>query len=184
MYFPFPEQLLHFIWQYQLLDSVPLSTKCEKVVQVLNQGQLQNNAGPDFANAKIEIDGIILFGNIEIHTAESKWYEHFHHDDAHYNTCILHVVWHSEKAFTRLENGQDLAILELKNYVPCSLLSRYEILQKSNAEIPCKPIAKPIPETLTSLWFEQLANERLTRKQKAINQAFINYVEGKNVRAY
>ena len=72
------EQLLHFIWQYKLFNTKNLQTTHGASLQVLDFGRYNKDAGPDFWNAKIKIDDIILVGNIELHINASDWKTHKH----------------------------------------------------------------------------------------------------------
>lgn len=63
-----------------------------KSFKVISRGTWNHDAGPDFLNAKIEIDGRILTGDVEIHCKTSHWAKHGHHNDPGYNNVILHAV--------------------------------------------------------------------------------------------
>ena len=60
------EKLLHYIWKYKLFPLKPLQTTDGQTVEVIDPGTLNRNAGPDFFNAKIKLDGTTWVGNIEI----------------------------------------------------------------------------------------------------------------------
>ena len=61
-------------------------------LRVISRGTWNHDAGPDFLNAKIEIDGKIISGHVEIHCKTSHWAAHGHQDDPIYGQVILHVV--------------------------------------------------------------------------------------------
>jgi hypothetical protein len=73
---PITEQLLQFIWQHQLLNASQLFTTDNLPIQVVKPGVFNKNQGPDFLHATIQVDGITLVGNIEIHTKASHWLQH------------------------------------------------------------------------------------------------------------
>ena len=61
-------------------------------LRVISRGTWNHDSGPDFLNAKIEIDGKIVTGHVEIHCKTSHWAVHGHQDDPMYEQVILHVV--------------------------------------------------------------------------------------------
>ena len=87
------EDFLHYLWTYQLFDISKLTTVKKEPISVLKVGLHNHNSGPDFLNAKLEIDSQLWFGNIEIHVKSSDWYLHQHESDKNYDAVILHVVW-------------------------------------------------------------------------------------------
>ena len=61
------EELMQYVWAHRLWPTDGMSTVDGRPVQVLDPGCLNRNAGPDFFNAKVKIDGRIWCGNVEIH---------------------------------------------------------------------------------------------------------------------
>ena len=53
------ERLLHYVWKYKLYTATPLITTEGRPVQVIDPGMQNTDAGPDFFNAKIKIDGTL-----------------------------------------------------------------------------------------------------------------------------
>lgn len=72
------EQLLHYVWKHKLFPLTALCTTSGKPVEVIDPGLHNRNAGPDFFNAKVKIDGTLWVGNVEIHDKASDWYVHRH----------------------------------------------------------------------------------------------------------
>ncbi len=60
--------------------------------RALSRGTWNVEAGPDFLNAKIAIDGKTLRGDVEVHRCASDWFAHKHQSDPAYSKVILHVV--------------------------------------------------------------------------------------------
>ena len=73
-----------------------LTTQHEKV-KILNIGELNYNAGPDFINAQVLINDVLWFGNIEIHIKSSDWEKHSHSQNILYDNVILHIVLEQDK---------------------------------------------------------------------------------------
>ena len=61
-------------------------------LRVLSPGRWSRMPGPDFRNAKLELNGTALRGDVEIHSRTSDWISHGHGDDPAYNGVVLHVV--------------------------------------------------------------------------------------------
>lgn len=60
------EALLQYLWEHRLWDYGSLRTVDGLPVRVIDPGRRNNDAGPDFFNAKISINGQDWAGNVEI----------------------------------------------------------------------------------------------------------------------
>ena len=69
------EKLLHYVWKYKLFPLKPLLTTKGLKVEIIDTGLPNPNAGPDFFNAKIKIDGMTWVGNVEIHRKSGEGYQ-------------------------------------------------------------------------------------------------------------
>ena len=87
----FTEEQLQLSWCRARSRNI-LSTLAGNHVEVHSPGIWNLEAGPDFRNAKIAIDGKVYEGSIEIHKKTSDWLHHGHFTDNRYNNIILHVV--------------------------------------------------------------------------------------------
>jgi hypothetical protein len=157
------EDLLHFIWQSKILLKQNLLLSDKNPIEIISIGTLNQDAGPDFFNAKIKIDNEILVGNIEIHIKASDWLNHKHTGDKKYENVILHVVYENDKPIFDHHN-LPLLTLELKNYLNPELLNKYQILQYQKNEIPCEPIFNLPNEFKINHWLHRLVFERLENK--------------------
>lgn len=160
------EKLLHFIWQFQYLNKTGLTTQEGEELVVLNQGTLNTNQGPDFLQATIKINTIILVGNIELHINSSDWINHKHNNDENYNNVILHVVWNHDKEIKI--HKTTIPVLELKNLVPKILLQQYKTLMNNEKNISCYNFLPALSNLSWLAWKESLVAERLEEKSKNI----------------
>ncbi len=71
-------------------------TEDGRSLRIFSPGTWNVEAGPDFTNAKISIDGRILTGDVEVHGNSSDWFNHRHDRDSAYDNVILHVVEHED----------------------------------------------------------------------------------------
>ena len=118
------EEFLHYIWKYKKFDGIQVTSVQGKEISIVKTGQYLEQAGPDFFNAQLLIDGQKWAGNIEIHLKSSDWYVHKHETDQAYNSVILHVVWEHDTDVYNSDN-QPIETLELKNIVPKTIQQKY-----------------------------------------------------------
>lgn len=86
------ESVLHTIWGALKFDVGNIDQELQRGLHIVNPGELNFGDGPDFLNACILMDGLRIYGDIEIHIKPGDWYNHGHHRDERYNSVILHVV--------------------------------------------------------------------------------------------
>lgn len=163
------EDLLHFIWKHHKFTMALLHTSRKETVRVKAAGIQNQQAGPDFFNAKIEINNQLWVGNVEIHLKSSDWYAHHHQNDANYDNVILHVVWDDDISIFR-KDGSEIPTLELKHYVPKTLLQHYQNLFKNPkiTFINCEKDFSTIDSFLVENWLHRLYIERLEQKATLI----------------
>jgi hypothetical protein len=165
------ERLLHFIWQFQHFNKNELFTESGEPLQVIKQGFYNTNQGPDFSEATIKINQLVLVGNIELHINASDWYKHHHGGDTNYSNIILHVVWNNDKPV--LDSfGKQLPTLALQNRVAKVLLLRYEELMNAGPAILCKKFLPALTDIGWLSWKERLVAERLEEKSKKVLQLY------------
>ncbi len=156
----FPEKLLHYLWQHGLFDQKDLCTKAGEFINILQQGQLNLNSGPDFFNAKIEIANRLWVGNVEMHLQSRDWFRHQHHTDPAHDGVILHVV--HEKTIPIELDG--IPCLNLFGRICLKLLSKYHRLMNSSSWVPCEDQFDPDLAGPFDLWKHRLLVERLERR--------------------
>lgn len=169
------EDLLHFIWKYKKLQLDDLVTTNNEPIAIVDTGTHNHLAGPDFFNAKVNIDGQLWAGNVEIHLKSSDWYAHNHEQDANYNNVILHVVWEDDAAVFRSDSSE-IPALELRNYIPKTLLDAYQKLFAKNdiRFINCEKSIADVDAFLFENWLARLYFERLERKSKFVMELLEN----------
>ncbi|MDR0737915.1 MAG: DUF2851 family protein [Prevotellaceae bacterium] len=162
------EDFLHFLWKHLLFDKQQMVTASGEKIEVVNPGQHNTDAGPDFFNAKIRIGNTLWAGNVEVHLRASDWRRHAHqHNDA-YNNIILHVVMENDDVIVR-DNGQAIPTFVM-TYDP-ALKERYEALLAAPPPVPCAPHVRHIQPINMVHLFSRLLVERLELKSANIKQA-------------
>ena len=161
------EQLLHYVWKHKMFPLRPLVTTDGREVEVIDPGLHNRNAGPDFFNAKVKLDGTLWVGNVEIHQKASDWYAHGHDRDAAYNNVVLHVAGIVDTEVTT-QMGNMLPQLQLD--VPDEVRQHHEELLSTDEYPPCYAIIPSLSRLKVHSWLSALQTERLEEKTQAIVQ--------------
>lgn len=135
-----PERFLRQLWINQKFSALELRTTDNQSVEIISAGKSNSDAGPDYANAIVRINGVIYRGDVEIHQRSDDWFGHGHHKDPKYNSVILHVVFNSDPAIT-------------------------STLTKSKRNIPILSLEKQLDLPLRSVWEKMILDERAERLQ-------------------
>lgn len=168
------EALLQFIWQNKLFQQHSLSCKSGNALEIIKHGELNKNSGPDFFNAQIKVNGLLLVGNIELHVKTSDWLKHGHQNDKAYNTIILHAVFEHD---VELEQNtmHRVEVLELKHLISEETLRHYELLFTSKAKIACQNQIQRLNDLKFISWLDRMAIERMEYKTERIETYFQIY---------
>ncbi|WP_277065234.1 DUF2851 family protein [Prevotella aurantiaca] len=161
------EKLIHYVWKHKLFPLAQLATTDGQSVEVIDAGLPNSNAGPDFFNAKVKINGTLWVGNVEIHDKSSDWFTHGHDTDTHYNNVVLHVVEHADMTVTK-QNGDTPPQLVLP--VPESVKQHYAELLTADAYPPCYKIVPGLSKLMIHSWLSALQTERLEQRTIAITE--------------
>jgi hypothetical protein len=169
------EIFIHYLWENKLLLNTILTTDNE-AIEILHPGNKNSNAGPDFLNARIKINGTLWAGHVEIHVNASDWNLHNHQSDKAYDNVILHIVYEEDKKIIT-SNNHPIPTIEIKGKFDENILLRYNSFINSQRWIACE---KHIIETqrFTWLsWLDRMIVEKLEMKVELLRQLF---VESKN----
>ena len=142
-----------------------LRTTTGKPVEVIDAGLPNTNAGPDFFNAKLKIDGTLWVGNVEVHTVASDWMRHGHDKDVAYDNVILHVAETVDCEVFRA-NGAPVPQLQLS--CPESIRRHYAELTHAEIYPLCYSILSSLPKLTVHSWLSALQVERFEQKARAI----------------
>lgn len=165
------EAFLQTIWKYKLFEKKHFTGTKNETIELVSTGELNQDSGPDFFNAKIIIDGLLLAGNVELHIKTSDWLKHNHTKDKAYDKLVLHVVYEHDTEI--LQNKEhSVTVLELKPYIRPETIAQYTELQQSKNRIACgKSIAAMEPLHWAS-WLQRLAIGRMEGKTAYIEHLF------------
>lgn len=159
------EEFLHFLWKNQKLAGVSVISYDKKTIRVLDPGTHNMDSGPDFFNARVEIDGTLWAGNVELHINASDWIKHGHKEDAAYDSVILHVVYFNDCEITR-ENGLTIPSAVIR--FPGLLWNSYLELMKNKNRIPCQDSLHLNAPVHIAQWTSALMVQKLIVKSEAL----------------
>ena len=152
---------MHYVWKHRMLPLGPLYTTDGDPVEIIDPGLHNTNAGPDFFNAKVRINGTLWVGNVELHLRASDWQRHGHDHDVAYNSVILHVVGeYDAEAFTA--DGKRLPQMVLE--IPPAVKDNYNELCRTEDYPRCWPIIAGLPALTVHSWMSALLAERLQER--------------------
>lgn len=159
------EKLLHYVWKHRMFPLDGFRTEDGQVVEVLDVGLHNADAGPDFFNAKVRIGSQVWAGNVELHMKSSQWYQHGHHKDSAYDNVVLHVT---SEIDSDVVNSRGEKLPQIKLEIPSSLQSDYEHLLTEDRYPRCFRIIPALPKFTLHSWLSALQTERLERKTEDI----------------
>lgn len=161
------ERLLHYAWKHKIYPLAGMKTTTGLPVEVIDPGLSHADAGPDFFNAKVKIDGTLWVGNVEIHVRSSDWHRHGHHKDKAYDSVILHLA---EQIDTEVCRTDGEPIHQMQFVCPEHVRTRYEELKQTDIRPRCYTFLSSLSVLTIHSWFAALQTERLEQKTNQIVQ--------------
>lgn len=159
------EQILHYAWKYQLYAEPEWTTTDGEQLRVITPGIHNTDAGPDFFNAKVQLDDITWVGNVEIHGRSSDWLRHGHDTNPAYDSVILHVVGEADTPVRRTDGS---LIPQVVVRVPERVVRSIDWLLSREQAVPCIDRLSELDDRLLYGWLSALVGERLKRKTNDI----------------
>ena len=163
------ENFLHFLWRTRRFDMSDLKTTSGEVLEILNFGEYNHDAGADFQQARIKIGDLLWVGSVEIHVKSSDWHLHRHNTEGGYKNVVLHVVYENDRDVVR-DGGEKIPCLVLRERIPEGIFKKYHTLLHSEKWIPCQNLFFEVSDLVKNSCYERLLIERLERKTTAIAQ--------------
>ena len=157
------ESFLYYLWENRLLTGRLMTTQGQPV-EVINPGFRNQNAGPDYLEARIRIGEQLWAGQVEIHVRTSDWNRHGHQDDKAYQNVVLHVVYEHDQTVN------EIPVLALKGHFSTSLYHQYEQFVTAQRWIACERQLSQIQPFTLNAWLERMAVERLEEKAKNVER--------------
>lgn len=166
------EDFIHYLWKFKKISGPDLKTTQGKSIVIKSLGQHNHHSGPDFFNSKVEIDGQLWAGNVEMHIRSSDWYKHGHDDDPAYDNVILHVVWKHDAEITR-RSEVDIPVLEVSSFIPDDIILSYTRLftYKNDQFINCEKLVGTLDPFKITMWLEKVYIQRLEQRCERIKDS-------------
>ncbi len=167
------EDFLHYLWKLKKFDLSNLISSDGQKITIINFGTYNTDSGPDFFNAKVQIDDTIWAGNIEMHVRSSDWIKHNHQLDKAYNNVILHVVYEDDLS---ISTQYDIKIptLELKNRIFKNDLKNYKLLRFNKDWVSCQKLFSNSSEFSRIRAIEKALTDRLLTKSSRLQNILTN----------
>lgn len=96
------------------------------LVRIVQFGEWNRGAGPDFIQAAVEIDGELRTGPLELDPTASDWEAHGHAANPAFREVVLHVVFQNagRTSFTRTHENREVAQVVISENQLSDALSR------------------------------------------------------------
>lgn len=161
------EEFLQYVWANSLFQSIDCISTTGKAIRILSVGQQNRDSGPDFYNAKIQIDGMLFAGTVEIHQRASDWFRHGHDKDPAYTNVILSVVKEADRDVVDC-TGRCIDSIELKYHE--NLWKEFTYMQSILTEPRCYRHLKKVEPFRAEMILTAYAVERLERKCESLKE--------------
>ncbi|MDX2360058.1 MAG: DUF2851 family protein [Crocinitomicaceae bacterium] len=164
------ESYLQYIWANRRVPAQKLKLSDKRPVTIHDVGSHNTQfGGPDFWFGSITIDGIRLYGNIEIHVKASDWYRHKHELDLNYNNVILHVVYENDCAV--IQNGVVIPTIELQSHIDTEHHENFINERIQCKDFPCQNLMHEIDSMYLASMKTKAIYQKLGSKTTVIDQS-------------
>ncbi|MES2440782.1 MAG: DUF2851 family protein [Verrucomicrobiota bacterium] len=101
-------------------------TTTGKNVRIVQFGEWNRGAGPDFIQTAVEIDGELRTGPLELDPVAADWEAHGHAENPAFREVVLHVVFQSDarRIYTRTSDHREIAQVVITEMQLSDALSR------------------------------------------------------------
>lgn len=158
---------MQYLWQHRLWPTANMATVDGRRLQVLDQGKLNTDSGPDFFNAKIKLDDELWVGDVEIHVRASDWFRHNHDTDAAYDSVILHVVDKDDAEVRTPSSGSVIPQYRMECN-PAFADCYRTLVSGADTALPCTRHITELSSIYIHDWISSLAYSRLIEKAERI----------------
>lgn len=159
------EALYQYAWKHRLYDAGDCRLTDGRCVRIVSPGVLNTDAGPDFSNAYMVVEGVTWRGNVEIHERASDWHHHRHDEDEAYDSVMLHVVAVDDCEVRRSDGS---LVPQLVISVPHDVEVSYSAIAAGLDSVHCHRYIGRLSNLQRCEWFEALGVERMQSKAEHV----------------
>lgn len=167
------ELVLQAYFQAALLGDTWQSTEGQQV-RIVEFGEWNRGAGPDFLRACVEIDGQLRHGDIELDPRPEDWELHGHGSNENFDRVVLHVCASPAQGawFTRNSKHQMVPMIILSASVLSEVMKRPRPEPKARVGACQHPLA-----TMPSERIDEFLQSAAAYRQQRKRQQFQRYQE-------
>lgn len=152
------------MWAKKLILVDAMTTTDGRNLQIHDWGMLNYDQGPDFSNARVSLDGVAFYGDIELHLNSRDWFRHGHDSDPGYNSVILHVVLDEDPVAALRQDGTAVPTLCIGRRITWAGKRRAGRAVDSGWAMPCSPLVRDRRAGERKGWLHEAAQRRATQK--------------------
>jgi hypothetical protein len=158
------EREMQEMWARKLFSVEAMTTTDGRSLQVLDWGVLNYDQGPDFSNARVSLDGIAFYGDIELHLHSRDWFRHGHDSDPGYNSVVLHVVLDDDPVAALRQDGTTVPTLCIGARINLAGKRKAGRTVDARWTMPCTPLTRDRRDGARKVWLREAARRRATQK--------------------
>lgn len=164
------ERVMQEVWAKKLLSLETMFTTDGRCLKVMEWGNLNYDQGPDFSNARISLDGIVFFGDIELHLRSADWFRHGHHQDPGYNKVVLHVVMDADPLIAVRQDQTPVPTLSIGDRVSLAGQRRAKQALQNIAQLPCTALLRGAVAEHRGGMLQEAARLRASQKLEEVQR--------------
>ncbi len=119
--FSISERLVQRIWASGDFQQNKLTTEEGRSLQLLDLGEWNRLAGPDFLNLRMKVDGKLVNGDAELHFSAADWHAHGHESNPAFKNVVLHILVFPPRSPEELDKCRVKNTLVFLNLLPQGL---------------------------------------------------------------
>lgn len=177
---PVFERHVQALWYDGRLRPEALRTIDGAELRVIDPGEWNLEAGPDFRGAVVEVgrERHRMRGDVEVHLRPGDWTAHGHGNDPAYRRVVVHVTWYSGPACTELPAGCVTVCLgdflrTRSDFSPDEIdLAAYPYARLPATPRPCEAVFARSPDLLLAV-LREAGTRRLEGKARRLRALFV-----------